>query len=122
VCIIKNANGHQWERSRRELQIYHVLQDWWSWRTQLFIEWRGYICDQTVGHASSVNTTGFRVLFLLFFFISRQLFACLLYEYVHHYCKECMGRQLCLLVFYEKKELRLMMDGGGNNYIEERFA
>jgi hypothetical protein len=27
VCIIKVANGHQWERSRMDLQIYHVLHD-----------------------------------------------------------------------------------------------
>jgi len=27
VCIIKDPNGHQWERSHRDLQIYHVLQD-----------------------------------------------------------------------------------------------
>jgi hypothetical protein len=27
VCIIKDVNGHQWERSRRDLHIYHVLQD-----------------------------------------------------------------------------------------------
>jgi hypothetical protein len=27
VCIIKDADGHQWERSRRDLQIYHILQD-----------------------------------------------------------------------------------------------
>jgi hypothetical protein len=24
ICIIQDANGHQWERSRRDLQIYHV--------------------------------------------------------------------------------------------------
>jgi hypothetical protein len=27
ICIIKDANEHQWERSRRDFQIYHVLQD-----------------------------------------------------------------------------------------------
>jgi hypothetical protein len=27
ICIIKDADGHQWERSRRDLQIYHVQQD-----------------------------------------------------------------------------------------------
>ncbi len=27
VCIIKDANGHKWERSHKDLQIYHVLQD-----------------------------------------------------------------------------------------------
>jgi hypothetical protein len=27
VCIIINVEGHQWERSRMDLQIYHVLQD-----------------------------------------------------------------------------------------------
>ncbi len=27
VCIIKDVDGHQWERSCRDLQIYHVLQD-----------------------------------------------------------------------------------------------
>jgi hypothetical protein len=27
VCIIKDADGQQWERSRRDLQIYHILQD-----------------------------------------------------------------------------------------------
>jgi hypothetical protein len=25
VCIIKDVDGHQWERSHRDLQIYHVL-------------------------------------------------------------------------------------------------
>jgi len=25
VCIIKDVAGHQWERSRKDLQIYHVL-------------------------------------------------------------------------------------------------
>jgi hypothetical protein len=24
ICIIQDADGHQWERSRRDLQIYHV--------------------------------------------------------------------------------------------------
>jgi len=27
ICIIKDANGYQWERSCKDLQIYHVLQD-----------------------------------------------------------------------------------------------
>jgi hypothetical protein len=27
VCIIKDVDGHRWERSCRDLQIYHVLQD-----------------------------------------------------------------------------------------------
>jgi hypothetical protein len=27
ICIIQDADGHQWERSRRDLQIYHVQQD-----------------------------------------------------------------------------------------------
>jgi len=27
ICIIKDADGHQWERSHRDLQIYHVQQD-----------------------------------------------------------------------------------------------
>jgi hypothetical protein len=27
VCIIQDANGHQWERSRKDLQIYHVQQE-----------------------------------------------------------------------------------------------
>ncbi len=27
ICIIKDADGHQWERFHRDLQIYHVLQD-----------------------------------------------------------------------------------------------
>jgi hypothetical protein len=27
VCIIKDVDGQQWERSRRDLQIYHILQD-----------------------------------------------------------------------------------------------
>jgi hypothetical protein len=26
ICIIKDTNGHQWERSRTDLQIYHVQQ------------------------------------------------------------------------------------------------
>jgi hypothetical protein len=24
ICIIQDANGHQWERFRRDLQIYHI--------------------------------------------------------------------------------------------------
>ncbi len=27
LCIIQDANGRQWERSRRDLQIYHVQPD-----------------------------------------------------------------------------------------------
>jgi len=27
ICIIKDADGHQWERSRKDLQIYHVRQN-----------------------------------------------------------------------------------------------
>jgi hypothetical protein len=27
VCIIQDADGHQWERSRRDLQIYHTQHD-----------------------------------------------------------------------------------------------
>jgi hypothetical protein len=27
ICIIKDIDGHQWERSRRDLQVYHDLQD-----------------------------------------------------------------------------------------------
>jgi hypothetical protein len=27
ICIIKDANRHQWEISRKDLQVYHVLQD-----------------------------------------------------------------------------------------------
>jgi hypothetical protein len=27
VYIIKDADGQQWERFRKDLQIYHVLQD-----------------------------------------------------------------------------------------------
>ncbi len=27
MCIIQDADGHQWERSRRDLQIYHVQRD-----------------------------------------------------------------------------------------------
>jgi hypothetical protein len=27
VCIIQDADGHQWERSRQDLQIYHVPPD-----------------------------------------------------------------------------------------------
>jgi hypothetical protein len=27
ICIIQDADGHQWERSRTDLQIYHVLPD-----------------------------------------------------------------------------------------------
>jgi hypothetical protein len=27
MCIIQDADGHQWERSRRDLQIYHVPLD-----------------------------------------------------------------------------------------------
>jgi len=27
ICIIQDADGHQWERSRRDLQIYHVQPD-----------------------------------------------------------------------------------------------
>ncbi len=32
-----------------------------------FKERRGYICDQTIGHLNSVNTTSFRVSFILFY-------------------------------------------------------
>jgi len=27
ICIIQDADGNQWERSRRDLQIYHTPQD-----------------------------------------------------------------------------------------------
>jgi hypothetical protein len=27
ICIIQDVDGHQWERSRRDLQIYHVQPD-----------------------------------------------------------------------------------------------
>jgi len=27
VCIVQDADGRQWERPRRDLQIYHVLQE-----------------------------------------------------------------------------------------------
>jgi len=27
ICIIQGANGRQWERSRRDLQIYYVQQE-----------------------------------------------------------------------------------------------
>jgi hypothetical protein len=37
-------------------------------------------------------------------------------------CKECMGKQFYLFVCYEDQELSRAMYGGGNNYIEERFA
>jgi len=33
-----------------------------------------------------------------------------------------MGRRPCLFVCYGKQELRQEMDGGGSDYIEERFA
>ncbi len=28
LCTIQDADGHQWERSRRDLQIYHIPPDW----------------------------------------------------------------------------------------------
>ncbi len=27
ICIIKDVDGHKWEKSHKDLQIYHVLQD-----------------------------------------------------------------------------------------------
>ncbi len=27
LCIVQDADGHQWERSRRDLQIYHIPPD-----------------------------------------------------------------------------------------------
>jgi membrane-bound lytic murein transglycosylase len=27
LCIIRDGDGHWWERSRKDLQIYHVLHD-----------------------------------------------------------------------------------------------
>jgi hypothetical protein len=33
-----------------------------------------------------------------------------------------MGRQLCLFVCYGEHELCRVIDGGGIDYIEERFA
>jgi hypothetical protein len=27
ICIIQDTNGHQWERPRKDLQIYHVQPD-----------------------------------------------------------------------------------------------
>jgi hypothetical protein len=78
------------------------------------------MCDQTIGHLTSVNTTiFFRVLFCFIVFISRHLFAFLRQEFLHHYCKECMGRLLCLFVCYGGQELHRAMDGEGSNCIEE---
>jgi hypothetical protein len=47
------------------------------------------------------------------------MFAFLRQEYIHHFCKECMGRLLCLFVCYGGQELHCVMDGGENDYIEE---
>jgi hypothetical protein len=27
ICIIQDVDGNQWEKSHRDLQIYHVLHD-----------------------------------------------------------------------------------------------
>jgi len=27
ICIIQDVDGHQWERPRRDLQIYHIQPD-----------------------------------------------------------------------------------------------
>ncbi len=53
---------------------------------------------------------------------SRQLFACLWRKLFHCCYKECMGKQPCLFMCYWKQELHEAMDGGGSDYIEERFA
>ncbi len=52
-------------------------------------------------------------------FISHHLSAFLRWEYIHHCCKECMGRLLCLFVCYGGQKLHYAMDGGGNICIEE---
>jgi hypothetical protein len=28
LCIIRDGDEHKWERSNKDLQIYHVFQDW----------------------------------------------------------------------------------------------
>ncbi len=84
--------------------------------------WAGLGCDRTIGYLTSVNTTiFFRVLFCFTVFISCHLFAFLQRDFLHHCCKECMGRLFCLFVCYGGQELHRMMDGGGSNYIEENL-
>ncbi len=38
ICIIQDVDGHQWERSRRDLQIYHVQKDWVKLRVSAFLK------------------------------------------------------------------------------------
>jgi hypothetical protein len=59
----------------------------------------------------------FRFCFIVF--ISHHLFTFLWWEYIHHCCKECMGRLFYLFVCYEKQKLRRGMDGEGSIYIEQ---
>ncbi len=77
-------------------------------------------CDQIAGHPNSVNTIDFLgFCFCFIVFISRRHFACLRWEYVHPYCKECMCRQLYLFVCYGIQELHRAMDGKGSDCIEK---
>ncbi len=49
ICIIQDVDGNQWERPRRDLQVYHTPQSQKSGGTQLFEERRGDICDRLWG-------------------------------------------------------------------------
>jgi hypothetical protein len=50
LCIIQDADGRQWERSRRDLQIYHMQPNLTKLRDSTFKEGRGYICNAKIGH------------------------------------------------------------------------
>jgi hypothetical protein len=67
-----------------------------------------------------VNATNFRVLsFCLIIVNGRQLLRiCGRYSF-YFCCKECMGWQPCLFVYYGRYKLRQKMDGGGSDYIEK---
>ncbi len=54
ICIIQNADGNQWERPRRDLQVYHTPQGMKSSGTQLFKERRGDICNRTWGDRTTL--------------------------------------------------------------------
>jgi hypothetical protein len=50
LCIIQDADGRQWERSRRDLQIYHMQPNLTKLRDSTFKEGRGYICSLKLGY------------------------------------------------------------------------
>jgi len=58
-------------------------------------------------------------LVLLFSLAVTVFFAFLQREFLHHSCKECVGRLFCLFVCYGVQESRGAMDGGGGSCIED---